>query len=221
MFEVEIPAPRSPLPASSSRTSFSPWLRTFLSRCSVDFSMAFWGSKSAAYMDKVVPAMIGGISEGSECFPLFVWSSKDCEPVDFEGDTPIAWGKRLEKVYEAWPQFSALNTLIIDNNKSRVSHNLGANVVITTPFYVANLENLADDKNFLESTLWPLLQLFLSAADTKEFQRKFEGKSSRKEKTRQDLHVNECAIEEVVLVEDEGTREPHGSVMVTSPHLHV
>ena len=212
---------RPTIKTTTRRVVFRPWLRAFLSRCSLHFSVAFWGSKSAAYMDEVVPAMIGGISAGSECLPLFVWSAKDCEPVEFEGDTPTAWGKRLAKVYDAWPQFSAHNTLIIDNNKSRISCNLGANVVISTPFYVADLENLDDDKNFLESTLWPMLQLFLSAADVKDFRRKFLGKSPRKDRRRQDLHVHECAIEEVVLVEDEGTHEPHGSLMVTSPHFHV
>jgi hypothetical protein len=212
---------RPTIRTTTRRVVFRPRLRAFLSRCSLHFSVAFWGSKSAAYMDEVVPAMIGGMSAGSECLPLFVWSAKDCEPVEFEGDTPTAWGKRLAKVYDAWPQFSAHNTLIIDNNKSRISCNLGANVVISKPFYVADLENLDDDKNFLESTLWPTLQLFLSAADVKDFRRKFLGKSPRKDRRRQDLHVHECAIEEVVQVEGEGTREPHGSLMVTSPHFHV
>jgi hypothetical protein len=209
---------RATIKTKTRRVVFRPWLRAFLSRCCVNFAVAFWGSKSAAYMDEVVPAMIGGISAGSECFPLFVWSGKDCEPVDFEGDTAVAWGKSLAKVYEAWPQFGAHNTLIIDNKKSQISHNPGNNVVVSTSFYVAELEKLADDRNFLESTLWPLLQLFLAAADIKEFQRQL---SPRKKKTRQDLRVNECAIEEVVSVEGEGTREPQGLLMFTSPHLHV
>ena len=160
---------RPTVKTKTRRVVFRPLLRAFLSRYSIHFVVAFRGNKSTAYMDEVVRAMIGGISAGLKCFLLFVWCGKDCEPVEFERNTLVTWGKRLAKVYEAWPQFSAHNTLIIDNKNSQVSYNLGTNVVISTPFYVAGLKNLADDNNSLESTLWLVFQLFLSAADIKDF----------------------------------------------------
>ena len=43
----------------SRRVVFRPWLHAFLSCCFIHFVVAFWGSKSAAYMDKVVPIMTG------------------------------------------------------------------------------------------------------------------------------------------------------------------
>ena len=141
----------------SMRIVFRPWLHAFLSRCFIHFAMAFWGSKSAAYMDEVVPTMMGWNVGGPKFCPLFVWSGKQCEAVEFQGGTPIAWRKSLSKVYEKWPQFNATNTLIIDNKVSRVSYNPSSNVIISFPFYVAELDKLADDKNFLKSTLWPVL----------------------------------------------------------------
>ena len=72
-------------------------------------------------------------------------------------------------MYEKWPQFNATNTLIIDNKVSRVSYNPSSNVVISFPFYVAELDKLADDKNFLKSTLWPVLETFELATGTDKF----------------------------------------------------
>ena len=131
--------------------------------------MAFWDSKSAAYMDDVVPTMTGGNAGDLQLSPLFVWCAKDCEPMEFKGGTPIAWEKPLSKVYDKWPQFSACNTLVIDNKMSWVSCNPSANVVISSPFYVAKLGKLANDNNFLRSNLWPLLQTFQLSADINKF----------------------------------------------------
>ena len=154
----------------SRRVMFRSWLHAFLSRCFIHFAVAFWGRKSAAYMDEVVPTMMGWNVGGSQFSPLFMWSGKQCEAVEFQGGTPIAWGKSLSKVYEKWPQFNATNTLIIDNKVSRVFCNPSSNVVISSPFYVAELDKLADDKNFLKSTLWPVLETFESTTGTDEFQ---------------------------------------------------
>ena len=159
-----------PTVKTKSRTVlFRPWLHAFLSRCFIHFVVAFWGSKSAAYMDEVVPTMMGWNAGGPQFFPLFMWSGKQCEAVEFQEGTPIAWGKSLSKVYEKWPQFNATNTLIIENKVSRVSCNPSSNVVISSPFYVAELDKLADDKNFLKSTLWPVLETFESATGTNKF----------------------------------------------------
>jgi hypothetical protein len=212
---------RPTVKTKTRRVVFRPWLLPFLSRCFMHFRVAFWGSKSAAYMDDVVPTMTGENAGAPQLSPLFVWCAKDSEPVEFEGAIPIAWGKPLSKVYEKWPQFSACNTLVIDNNMSRVSCNPSANVVISSAFYVAELRKLADDNNFLKSTLWPLLQTFHMSVDINEFRCRSLGIPFQEEKNRQDLFLPESAVDRVFLVEGEGTCEPYGSTLVTSSHLHM
>ena len=96
--------------------------------------------------------------------------------VPFEGGAPIAWGKPLSKVYKKWLQFNASYTLFIENKISQISYNPISNVVISSPFYVVALGKLSDEKNFLKSTLWPILETFQLLADIREFQYKSVGK---------------------------------------------
>ena len=212
---------RPTVQTKTRRVVFRPWLHPFLFRCFIHFRVAFWGNKSAAYMDDVVPVMTLGNTGAPQLSPLFVWCAKDYEPVEFEGGTPIACGKPSSKVYEKWPQFSASNTLVIDNKMSRVSCNPSTNVVISSPFYVVELEKLADDNNFLKSTLWPLLKIFQSSDDINKFRCRSLGIPFQKEEKRQALFVPESAVDRVFLVEGEGTCEPYGSTLVMSSHLHM
>ena len=48
---------RPTVKTKSRRVVFRPWLHAFLSHCFIHFAVAFWGSKSVAYMDEVVPTM--------------------------------------------------------------------------------------------------------------------------------------------------------------------
>ena len=150
------------------RIFLRPWLQPLLSRCFLNFTVGFWGSKSEAYMDDVVSTMLGRHSGGPLFKPLFVWSGKYCDAVEFEGDKPSSWEKPLSKVYKKWPQFSASNTIIIDNKASRVSCNPAANTFIAKPFYVADVAKLGDDRNYLKCTLWPLLEALYVAKDVTE-----------------------------------------------------
>ena len=69
-------------------------------------------------MDDVLATLTVGWIGCPHFHPLFVWCGKDCEIVEFERGTSIAWEKPLSKVYEKWPQFNASNTLFIENKIS-------------------------------------------------------------------------------------------------------
>ena len=85
--------------------------------------------------------------------PLFAWSGQVLEGEDIAHGCPTEWGKQLEAVYATWPRFCAANTMIVDNNHSRVECNPEANIIINTPFYVKWLCSLAGDKEYLKRYL--------------------------------------------------------------------
>lgn len=85
----------------------------------MNFSVAFWGSKSTLYMDDVVPAMLAGLESGN-AIPLFTWSGKESTVTKLEGGIPSQRRKSLEVVYSKWPTFSATNTVIVDNQLNKV-----------------------------------------------------------------------------------------------------
>jgi hypothetical protein len=61
----------------SRRVVFRPWLLEFLHRCFINFTMAFWGSKSESYMDEIVAAVLLRLKDGQLFKPLFVWSGNN------------------------------------------------------------------------------------------------------------------------------------------------
>jgi hypothetical protein len=63
----------------------------------------------------------------------------------------------LDKVYNRWPCWNASNTGIVDHNLGRIAYNPRANIITPNAFYVEHSQKLGDDKNYLKSTLWPLL----------------------------------------------------------------
>ena len=63
---------RPTVKTKSRRVVFKSWLHAFFSRCFIHFAVAFWGNKSAAYMDEVVPTMMGWNVGGPQFCPLFV-----------------------------------------------------------------------------------------------------------------------------------------------------
>jgi hypothetical protein len=96
------PSIRYTLKTLTRRVVCRPWMVDFLSNCFQKFEVAFWRSKSSLYMEEVVPAMLGRLRGDMQFVPLFVWSQKEYQPVEFEGGAPILWGKPLERVYEHW-----------------------------------------------------------------------------------------------------------------------
>jgi hypothetical protein len=115
---------------ATRRVVFRPWLMEFLSRCFKNFKVAFWGNKSEAYMQEIVSEMLGKLKAGMNCTPCFVWSGQNCEPIEFEDGSPIAWGKPLEKVFHEWLCWNHSNTVIIDHKPCRLACNPSANVII-------------------------------------------------------------------------------------------
>ena len=162
------PRIRSSTGTASRRVVFRPWLKSFLTRCFQSFIVAFWGSGSREHMDDVLPTMLRGV-KGVIAAPLFLWSGEHGESSHAEKGTSSEWGKQLEAVYATWPNFNAANTIIVDSKASRVECNPDANVIISTPFYVKWMCNLADDKEYLKRYLWPLLEAFDQCGDVAAF----------------------------------------------------
>ena len=205
----------------SRRVFFRPWLVPFLSKCFLNFSVAFWGSKSKSYMDDIIPAMMKTLKPGLHFSPLFVWAGKDCEATEYEGTTPIAWGKSLRKFYNLWPRFNASNTLLIENKLSQVACNPPANVVISKPFYVAQMTKLVDDNNYLKDTLWPMLEALFDSTDMSHFRSRFCGNVDSRATEVHHICDDRTSVDDSVLVEGEGTCEPQGFNAIMAPHLHI
>jgi hypothetical protein len=124
-------------------------------------------------MEDMVPVMLGRLRGEEDRVPCFVWSGQECEPIECGDAGTIEGGKSLDRVYRRWPCWNASNTVIIDHNFGRVACNPRSNIIIPRPFYVEQLKKLTHDKNYLKSTLWPMLQGLFDAADVKEFNCKF------------------------------------------------
>ena len=159
-------------------------------------------------MDDIIPAMMERQKTGPHFSPLFVWVEKDCEATEYEGTILIAWGKSLKEVYGLWPRFSPSNTLLIENKLSQVACNPLAKVIISKPFYVAQMTKLADDNNYLKDILWPMLEQLSDSTDIIHFQSHFRGSvDSRATKVHQ-ICDDRATIDDSVTVEGEGTCEP-------------
>jgi hypothetical protein len=212
---------RPTLRTKTRRVYLRPWLQPFLSKCFLNFTVGFWSSKSQSYMEDILPTLTGRQQGIPQLSPLFVWGGKECEAIKFEDGKPSAWGKPLSKVYSEWPHFSPSNTVILDNNESRVSCNPEANVVITKAFYVADFAKLADDNNYLKSTLWPLLEALYTATDVTDLHSQNATLLQNNRTEEHDLTQITDLIGSAQAVEGEGTCGPHGSSSIMSPHLLV
>jgi hypothetical protein len=131
------------------------------------------GYKSQVYMGEIVPAMLARMKHGGNFSPVFVWSGKGCEVIQFEDGIPVAWEKPLQKVFWRYPDFSHSNTVMVDHNITRLGGIPSANLIIPTPFYVAELQKLGDDKAFLKGSLWPHLQGFYASQDINHFRQEY------------------------------------------------
>jgi hypothetical protein len=165
---------RYSLKTKSRRVVFRPWLKHFLDRCFSHFKVAFWGSRGAPYMADVVPAMLDGFySRKGDKDPLFCWSCSANDEIRGEHGNATSGEKKLSSVYARYPQFNAENTLIVDSKICRVLGNVQQNVLITSPFYVKWLRTLGNDKQYLKSYLWPLLEAFWRCPDVTTFRAKY------------------------------------------------
>jgi hypothetical protein len=195
---------------ATRRVVCRPWLMEFLQKCLLHFHVAFWGSKSAAYMAEIVPAMLRRVQESSSVVPLFIWSQQECELIEFEGGAPVSWGKPLERVFQQWPYWDKSNTLIIDHKLERVNCNHGANVIVTKPFYVVDMEKLRDDSMHLKSTVWPLLEKFYGSGNVPKFHKQLRGVSAGPRDTLPKLIPTVPQPEVAVDLQGEGTTGPTG-----------
>jgi hypothetical protein len=170
-------------------------------------------------MEEVVPAMLGRLRGNMQFFFMFVWSQKECQPVEFEGGAPILWGKPLERVYEHWPRWNKSNTIIINHKVDRVGCNHGPNIIVPKPFSVVDMENLGDDLLHLKSTLWPLLETLYGSKDVRHFHKRFCNIMAAAEHTVTKLIQTVPLLHGTGDMQGEGTTGPKGSWWILSPHL--
>ena len=107
-------------------------------------------------MDEVLADILPMFEHMAGHKPLFTWSAKHCELIQ-ESDEETIWGKPLTKVWKAWPRWNASNTIIVDHHAPRVECNPAMNVIVPPSFYVANIQDLSEDNDYLKSKLWPVL----------------------------------------------------------------
>ena len=101
--------------------------------------------------------------------PVFVWSQKHYEAIQWSGSDAVAWGYSLQSMWIKFPYSNSSNIMIVDHKPECVRCNPDANVILATPFYDQELTNIGDDSQFLKTSLWPQLQsVFGSVAPAKE-----------------------------------------------------
>jgi hypothetical protein len=203
----------------TKRVVYRPGLTDFLLKCFNHFEVSFWDSKSAMYMGDIVPAMLWKVEGDKKCMPLFVWSQQEYEPIEFKDGAPTLWGKPLRRVFDQWPQWNNSNTVIIDHKLDRVGCNHGNNVIVTKPFYIADLEKLGDDRLHLKTTVWPLLQKLASSEDVRKFRKQFRKDMAAVGITQTQLTKSGTEAEFVAELQGEGTCGPTSSYCKLSPHL--
>ena len=210
---------RNTMKTPTRRVVCRPWMAEFLSRCFDHFEVAFWGNKSAAYMEDLVPAMLRRVNEDRNLVPLFVWSTRECEPMQLEGGAPTVWGKPLQRIFDQWPEWNHSNTLIIDHRRDRVGSNRGFNVILTRAFYVADMETLEDDNLHLKASVWPLLEKFSQSEDVAKFRKHFRKVLADAGIVHTKLTETKTVREVAGDMQGEGTYEPIGSYGSLSPCL--
>jgi len=94
--------------------------------------------------------------------------TKDCDKIQ-KSDEITLWEKPLTKAWEKWLCWNATNTVIIDHHELNVDCNPQANVIIPPPFYVANMKDLSEDKDYLKRNLWPTLEGLYTYKDVGSF----------------------------------------------------
>jgi hypothetical protein len=62
---------------ATGRVVCRPWMKEFLVHCFIHFNVAFWDSKSAAYVTNIVPALMAKLTVETDFRPRFVWSDKE------------------------------------------------------------------------------------------------------------------------------------------------
>jgi hypothetical protein len=109
--------------------------------------------------------------------------------------------------------------VIVDHKACRVDSNPNANVIISTSFYVEKVERLGDDRSFLKSSLWPLLQGLFESANVVDFHSQFpqsmQGLNAKVSKPHEKVETFGIAED----LEGEGTYIPLGPSWHLSPHL--
>lgn len=125
---------------------YTPNMAKFLSHGFFNFQVAFWDSKSTQYMEDDILAMLSRLKESPKCIHVFVWSTQHCQNKSGEDKESLILVKPLEKVYMHRLRWNASNTLVIDDNISRVACNPKANIIIPT---LCNCFDFLPSKSYL------------------------------------------------------------------------
>jgi hypothetical protein len=214
------PTLRPTFKIENRRVLICPWLSELLCKCFKNFRVGFWGSKSKRYMDEMVPTLLGRVRSPEPLVPAFVWSQKECDVTQWWNNDPVAWGCPLEVVYRTWPHSNSSNTVIIDQNPSRVSCNPRANVIVVSPFYHAQLTKVGDDNLFLKTSLWPQLSGLFALVDMVDFETHYpELRLQEQETIDEESYENKNLSCNLQSVQGEGTCRPVGPTCMMSPYL--
>jgi hypothetical protein len=170
-------------------------------------------------MKDVVPEMLAGFySRAYDRDPLFCWSCSDGSGGELAEGT--SGQKDLSVVYGQFPEFNAQNTLLVDSKSCRVIGNAEDNIFIANPFYVKWLRTLADDREYLKSFLWPLLEAFWRCPDLSTFRAKYPQVVNESKSEWLLNRMRGTGYDFVYMVGGEGTCRPVGFQHPASPHLH-
>jgi hypothetical protein len=105
-----------------------------LSKSFKNFRIGFWGSKNKAYMDEMVPALLGRVKSREPLQLAFVWSQKECKELQWYNNQLVAWRCPLQAITRKYPQWDTTNTVIIDHKSLRVGCNPRRNIIVVKPF---------------------------------------------------------------------------------------
>jgi hypothetical protein len=176
-------------------------------------------NKSDSYMQEIVPAILSPMKGRERFDPLFVWLGRNYEATCFEDGAYVSWDKPLIKVFGQWLEYDVNNTIIIDHKGFRVGCNNPANVIITTLFYIQNLEKLEDDGSYLMASLWPLLEEFASSSSMSSLCDKYPSSFLESGVKVRDLSEGYTKSEIADCGSGEGTCGPPGLPLSMFPHL--
>jgi hypothetical protein len=100
-----------------------------------------------------------------------------------------------------------------------VGCNRSANVIVTRPFYVVDMEKLGDDMLHLKSSVWPILEKFSLSEDVRKFCKKYHRDMVEVGITLTQLTETKAEPDMASAMQGEGTYEPRGSYCSLSPCL--
>ncbi|XP_065868792.1 uncharacterized protein [Euphorbia lathyris] len=135
--------------------------------CFDHFTVAIWSSKMRKNIEKILPKIRRSLPD--EVQMLFVWGQENCVLTRVRlgsNEQKFVMLKNLEKVWNAYPQFNASNTVLIDDTPYKSLMNSANNFIFPTTFDSSNRWDNYPDPN---GGFVNYLERLSSAHDVAEF----------------------------------------------------